>query len=86
MTDAEIRDNWNKAAAKLVGRRIVDARYMTGDHAAERGWYSCPVVLILDDGSALIPSADDEGNDAGALFHADKHGRETSAGFPTIRA
>lgn len=83
--DRRTRDRCNKAAAKLVGRKIVDARYMTPERAAEWAWDDCPVVLILDDGSALIPSSDDEGNGAGVLFHLDKNGRQSSAGFPVLR-
>ena len=33
-------------------------------------WYSAPIVIELEDGQALIPQADDEGNDGGALWIA----------------
>jgi len=35
------------------------------------GWYHSPVVIVLDNGNAIFPSADDEGNNAGALFTND---------------
>jgi hypothetical protein len=65
---------------KLQGRKIVDARYMTQKEADQMGWYSRPLVLILDDGNLLYPSADDEGNDGGALFTNDKDNN----GFPVL--
>jgi hypothetical protein len=33
------------------------------------GWYNKCVVIVLDDGTLVYPSKDDEGNDAGALFY-----------------
>jgi hypothetical protein len=37
------------------------------------GWDKSGIVLMLDDGTYIYPSRDDEGNGAGALFtsHAD---------------
>ena len=59
---------WNKKAESLIGRKIVGARYMTKEEAEEWGFYSQPIVLLLDDRNFIFPSRDDEGNDAGALF------------------
>jgi hypothetical protein len=40
-----------------------------GDRDVEAlGWDRSAVMLVLDDGTLLYPSSDDEGNDAGALF------------------
>jgi len=33
------------------------------------GWSSRPIAFQLDNGTLCIPSADDEGNDGGALFY-----------------
>lgn len=60
---------WNGIArALLVGRRIVEVGYMTRPEAEGLGWSKRPVVLILDDGTQVYPSMDDEGNDGGSLF------------------
>lgn len=55
----------------LAGRVIRELRPMRPEEAVALGWdvgHRCPVVIELDDGSRLIPSSDDEGNDPGALF------------------
>lgn len=63
---------WEKMATDLlVGRTILEAFYMTAEEADETGFYGRPVVLVLDNGMQLIPQADDEGNDGGALLVAD---------------
>ena len=62
------RKGWTKKASDiLLGKRIVKVEYMSGDDVEETGWYSCPVLLQLEDGTWLIPQSDDEGNDGGAL-------------------
>ena len=62
-------DTWTKRGADaLVGRKIVGFRYLDELEMDGLGWdYSAP-VLVLDDGNVLFPSADDEGNNAGAMF------------------
>lgn len=57
----------------LVGAKIVAVRPMTDGEQESMGWsdgYSSevPFVIILDDGRALIPSMDSEGNGAGHVF------------------
>ena len=37
------------------------------------GWYSRPVAFLLDNGVWIFPSADDEGNNGGALFTTDRN-------------
>lgn len=59
---------WGKEAAKLIGRKIVDVRWMSQREVSEHGWSHKAPVLVLDDGNVLYPSSDDEGNDAGSLF------------------
>ena len=37
---------------------------MTPNEARNQsGWYYQPIILILDDGTALCPMSDDEGNE-----------------------
>ena len=70
----EIRDaadntyRWQKKIEKqLCGRTIVSVRYMTPQEAESSGWYYQPLLIIFDDGSAICPMSDDEGNESGAL-------------------
>ena len=61
---------WEQRISKqLVGRKIVEVRWMTKKEADENYWDYQPVLLILDDGTSLCPMSDDEGNNAGALCH-----------------
>jgi len=52
----------------LTGRRIVEVRPQTQAEKDEEGWLHPATVLVLDDGTKLYPSMDDEGNGAGTLF------------------
>jgi hypothetical protein len=62
--------DWEEKAAKLlVGRSIVDVRYLMPDEIEGLGWSHAALVLTLDDNSILMCMADDEGNDAGAFLH-----------------
>ena len=56
-----------KIEKQLCGRTIVSVRYMTPQEAESSGWYYQPILLILDDGTALCPMSDDEGNESGAI-------------------
>lgn len=69
MSEADTIKRWtDEAAAKLVGRKVTEVRYLTDKEKETLGWYRSSLALIFDDGSAVWASADDEGNDAGALF------------------
>lgn len=69
----EIVQDWTKRAESvLLNRKIVKVRYLTDDERETTGFYSRCVVFQLDDGTLIYPSADDEGNDAGALFYQKK--------------
>ena len=59
---------WEKAEKDFVGKKIVSVRYMSSKECEDMGWDSCPICLLLDDGTYIFPSRDDEGNDGGALF------------------
>ena len=52
---------------KLLGRRIVDVRYMTSEESQDQAWGYRAAVLVLDDGMLLYPASDAEQNDAGSL-------------------
>lgn len=68
-TKNEIETRWTAYAKKaLVGRKIVAVRYLGDEEMEDMGWDSNPIVLQLDNGTLVFPSADDEGNDGGALF------------------
>ncbi len=54
----------------IVGTTIVDIRPMTEDEMLDEFWLKdeIPMALVLSNGTILYPSADIEGNEAGALF------------------
>jgi hypothetical protein len=54
--------------SKLKGKTIANVRYLTEKEMEELGWYSKAAVIIFTDGTYMFPSADDEGNNAGAMF------------------
>lgn len=58
----------------LHGKKVAVVRRMTKQEADQFGWYTRPVVIVMEDGTFLIPQSDDEGNAAGALLaiHDDK--------------
>jgi len=60
--------SWEKRIAKsLVGRKIVEIRYLTAEEAEMSGFDNQPICLFLDNGEWILPMRDDEGNDGGAL-------------------
>ena len=65
------------ASDRLLGRRITGVRYMTDRERNDLAWDCRALVLELDDGSQVIPSADCEGNAPGALFIVSHKGYET---------
>ena len=77
------KKEWSNRFRNLLGKRIVGVRYLTKEETDANYWYSSPIVIELDDGSALIPQSDDEGNDGGALWIANSKGKEDLA--PVIR-
>ena len=64
------KKDWSQRFRNLIGKRIVSVRYLTKEETDASGWYSAPIVIELEDGQALIPQQDDEGNDGGALWIA----------------
>ena len=63
----------------LVGRTITDVVYLSKFDCEQSLWSKRPIMIILDDDSTVIPMADDEGNNGGALhyFNPDKDITET---------
>jgi|TARA_R110000803_G_C11708863_1_gene286611 hypothetical protein len=63
-------DIWTKLANKhLVGKTIVKVKWLSPKESQDfLGWSYQPCEIHLNDGTILTPSADDEGNNAGALF------------------
>lgn len=57
----------NKLQPMLVGKTIESIRYMSEEEMTRFMWDSRPLIIILNDGTFLIPQRDDEGNDAGAI-------------------
>lgn len=80
----DLEKYWNRKAQKVLeGRTIVQAFYMSEEEADEEfGWSSRPLIIILDNDTNLIISADDEGNDGGSLFYASKE--EPNGVLPTL--
>ena len=70
MTERELNERWEATANKiLLNRKIVKIKWLTEDQAEQEfGWRKRPVMLILDDGTEIVPQMDDEGNDGGALL------------------
>lgn len=62
-------------ADKLVGRKITSVRAMTAAELDLYGWdpgyRSTGLVVMLDNGQAIVPSQDPEGNGPGHLFIED---------------
>jgi len=62
--------------SELIGKKIVEVRDMTEEELKAEGWDGDTVMcLVLDDGSKLYPSRDEEGNGGGALFGVTPEGK-----------
>jgi len=60
------------AKEQLLGKKIVDVRYLTAEEAEDLGWNERSVAFQTQDGLWFYPSRDDEGNGGGALFTSDE--------------
>lgn len=56
----------------LVGRKIVEVRPMTKEERVKEGWDRGTMTIVLDDGSVLYASRDEEGNGPGEIFGVNK--------------
>jgi hypothetical protein len=72
-----------KSKDPVIGLRIVDVRGMTSAEVNKEGWGQSTTVLVLEDGTKIYASRDEEGNGPGALFGTGKGG---SFMFPTYRS
>ena len=69
----KMKKKWQDRAEKvLLGRKIVKVEWLTDKECKDSGWYNKPICMLLDDGTWIYPSKDDEGNDGGALFTTSK--------------
>lgn len=64
----------------VVGKKIVEIRAMTKAEIEAEGWDKGTTALVLDDGTVIYPSQDDEGNGCGALFGVEKDGKTIRIG------
>jgi hypothetical protein len=79
----KIEKSWTSyARVRLVGKKVTSVRYITPEEQEHMGWYQRALVIEFNDGSLVLPSRDDEGNDAGALFGQSKDGDDWT--FPVI--
>ena len=61
--------DWSGDATKIFkGKKVVKIRYTNKSESEELGWYQAAPVILFDDGSWILASSDDEGNDGGVLF------------------
>lgn len=63
-----------KEFSGLIGRKIVAIRALKKPELEDMYWDEFGhggFVIILDDGQAIIPSSDEEGNGPGHIFLAD---------------
>jgi len=72
MTDyAEV---WTeKAKTLLLNKRIMQVRYLSQDEANDLGWTDRSIAFQTNDGTWFFCSADDEGNNGGALFTSNEN-------------
>jgi|TARA_R110000822_G_scaffold303435_1_gene428091 hypothetical protein len=60
--------NWSKDATKIFKGKIVShIEYTTEAESRESGWNRTPVIVFTD-GTWILASSDDEGNEGGAFF------------------
>jgi len=66
--------------SELINKKIVDVRSMTIEERNAEGWdtNSSVICIVLDDGSKLYPSGDEEGNYGGSLFGVTSDGKNVS--------
>ena len=64
----KVEKYWTDLISKyLVGKTITKVEYIGDDEMEESMWYKKPIAICLDNKHWLIPMADDEGNDGGAM-------------------
>ena len=69
----DLNKTWNSKAKKvLLGKKIVQVKYVDKEEADNYMWNSRPVSFMLDNGTRVMIQSDDEGNDGGALWIGSK--------------
>lgn len=67
----ESRAYYAKEASVLVGKKVVKVRPLMPEEITDFGWddynSDSAIVIIFDDGTAIIPMQDAEGNGSGVL-------------------
>ena len=53
----------------LIGKKIIDIKFLNDEDCKDRYWSKKPLSMTFDDGSKLIPMADDEGNNGGSMCY-----------------
>ena len=61
---------WQELVEKhLLGKKIVKVKWLEPkDSERLLGWEEQPLEITLDNGVSIVPSSDDEGNNAGSFF------------------
>jgi hypothetical protein len=68
MNKKQLEKKWEERISKhLIGRTITKVEYIGDDEMENNMWYKKPIAICLDNRDWLIPMADDEGNDGGAI-------------------
>ena len=69
MNNEELSNSWKTRIEKyLKGRTIVKIEYCSEKESEEQGWHNQPIQILLDNGTWLTPTSDDEGNNGGAIL------------------
>lgn len=66
---------------QIIGRTIVAINAMSQARTDELSWSNRPVMLVLDNGTNIYATSDEEGNDGGCLNYITIKGKEYSL-FP----
>ncbi len=75
--------SWDKEARNLlVGKSIIDVRYLEDNEKEDMGWDERGLCFFLSDGTQLIISRDDEGNGPGSVFYSTEQNKNGT--FPTL--
>ena len=66
--DQKTRNLWTRRVEKaLLGKKITKIEYLSNEETERYDWYKVPIAIQLDNKYWLVPMADDEGNDGGAI-------------------
>lgn len=80
--DRKLLRHWTeKAQSVLLGKKIVEVRYLNDEEMNLMGWRKRPVLFVLDDNTACYLSCDEEGNDGGVLFY---NNTKEEGGLPVL--